>query len=69
MISKPSRAFNDRLQEGHMASERRAPLRADFDRGAGRSADKGLGHLDAARASQMIEMRAEIAVGRARSTS
>jgi hypothetical protein len=48
-----------------MASERRARLRAGFDRGAGTSADKRLGHLDVARTRQMIEMRAEVAVGRA----
>ena len=48
-----------------MASERRPPLRTGFDRGARPSADEGLGHFDIARARQMIEMRAEVAVGRA----
>ena len=38
---------------------------AGFDRGARPSTDKGLGHFDVARARQMIEMRAEVAVGRA----
>lgn len=48
-----------------MASQRRAPLRAGFDRGAEPSADKSPGHLDVACARQMIEMRAQVAVGRA----
>jgi hypothetical protein len=65
MISKPSRAFDDRPQEGHMGGERRSPLRTGFDRGARPSTDKGLGHFDIACARQMIEMRAEVAVGRA----
>ena len=48
-----------------MASQRRAPLRTGFDRGAEPSADKSLGHLDVVCARQMIEMRAQVAVGRA----
>ena len=52
-----------------MASERRPPLRAGLDRGARPSADEGLGHFDISGARQMIEMRAEVAVGRAGQTS
>ena len=48
-----------------MTSESRPPLHTRFDRGARPSADKGLGHFDVAGARQMIEMRAEVAVGRA----
>ena len=48
-----------------MGGERRSPLRTRFDSGARPSTDKGLGHFDIACARQMIEMRAEVAVGRA----
>jgi hypothetical protein len=48
-----------------MASERSPSLRTGFYGGAGPSADEGLGHFDVAGARQMIEMRAEVAVGRA----
>ena len=60
-----SRSGDDRLQEGHMACEGRPALRARLDRGARAPRDEGLGHFDIAGPRQMIEMRAEIAVGRA----
>ena len=48
-----------------MAREGRPALRARLDGGARAPGDEGLGHFDIARPRQMIEMRAEIAVGRA----
>ena len=48
-----------------MACEGGPALRACLDRGARTPGDEGLGHFDIARPRQMIEMRAEIAVGRA----
>ena len=41
------------------------PLRARLDGGSRAAGDEGLGHFDIARARQVIEMRAEVAVGRA----
>ena len=48
-----------------MPGEGRPALRARPDGGARAPRDEGLGHFDIAGARQMIEMRAEIAVGRA----
>ena len=48
-----------------MAGEGRPSLRTRLDGGARAPGDEGLGHFDIARARQVIEMRAEVAVGRA----
>jgi hypothetical protein len=47
-----------------MASKHHAPLCVGFDRGARPSGNEGLGHFHISRARHMIEMRAEVAVGR-----
>jgi hypothetical protein len=47
-----------------MASKHHAPLCVGLDRGARPSADEGLGHFHISRARNMIEIRAEVAVGR-----
>ena len=41
------------------------PFGARLDGGARAAGDEGLGHFDIARAGEVIEMRAEVAVGRA----
>ena len=48
-----------------MAGEGRPALRARLDGGSRTPGDEGLAHFDIARARQVIEMRAEVAVGRA----
>ena len=48
-----------------MAGEGRPAGRARLDGGSRAPGDEGLGHFDIAGARQVIEMRAEIAVGRA----
>jgi hypothetical protein len=63
--ARHSRPRDDRLQESDMADEGGSPLRARLDRRARAPCDEGLGHLDIASAGEMIEMGAEIAVGRA----
>ena len=64
-LGDASRPRDDRLQERDVAGEGRPALRARLDGGARAPGDERLGHFDIARARQMIEMRAEIAVGRA----